>query len=568
MYSLCNVLFVLTALGCTAGSSSNKTTNDTGLGHDSAVLYNGIRLPDEWPPRHIDAKSDEPMPVPYLENPPSVIPINVGRQLFVDDFLVESTTLRRIYHQPEAYQGNPVFTPSTDLELHRTNGGEGAHEAVCYLGTGGVFYDPQESLIKMWYTAGWRGPLALATSPDGFSWTRPSLNANGENVVLLPGDEEPGAGRDNSVYLDVAAKEVSERYKFLAQRYGAGQNHTLHTSEDGLNWSRGIETGLASDYCTFFYNPFRNIWVHSIKRNGPRGRARDYAESPTFMHPDIYDSSVYWVNADRLDEPDPQVGDAPQLYMLHGIAYESILLGMFQIHLGPHNNVCEKGLFPKITELKLGFSRDGFHWHRPVREPFIKASRKEGAWDRAYLHSTTGICLVMGDRLYFPYNGYSGISPTGWKGMYTGASIGIMTLRRDGFASMEAGAEAGTNGGTLTTRPLLFSGKQMFVNVDCPNGTLRVELLDANGAPIPGFSKDDCLPISTDKTLCAVRWKNGANLSSLANKPVRFRFYLSNGNLYSFWVSPFDSGASLGYVAAGGPGFSKNIDLEGAAAYF
>ncbi len=57
------------------------------------VLYNGIELPEQWPPP--DQKlTREPMPrPPYLIAPPEVISIDVGRQLFVDDFLVESTTL-------------------------------------------------------------------------------------------------------------------------------------------------------------------------------------------------------------------------------------------------------------------------------------------------------------------------------------------------------------------------------------------------------------------------------------------------------------------------------------------
>jgi hypothetical protein len=37
--------------------------------------------------------------------------------------------------------------------------------------------------------------------------------------------------------------------------------------------------------------------------------------------------------------------------------------------------------------------------------------------------------------------------------------------------------------------------------------------------------------------------------------------------LYSFWVSPERSGASQGYVAAGGPGFTGARDTVGAAAY-
>ena len=52
----------------------------------SDTLHNGICLPAEWPPRTMDPSTREPMPVPYLDSPPPVIPIDVGRQLFVDSF--------------------------------------------------------------------------------------------------------------------------------------------------------------------------------------------------------------------------------------------------------------------------------------------------------------------------------------------------------------------------------------------------------------------------------------------------------------------------------------------------
>jgi hypothetical protein len=41
------------------------------------------------------------------------------------------------------------------------------------------------------------------------------------------------------------------------------------------------------------------------------------------------------------------------------------------------------------------------------------------------------------------------------------------------------------------------------------------------------------------------------------------RFYLRNGALYAFWVSPEESGASHGYVAAGGPDFTGPRDTVG-----
>ena len=81
------------------------------------TLYNGILLPEQWPPDY-GGWTREPMPVPYLENPPEVINIDVGRQLFVDDFLIEETTLQRTFHQPIYYEGNPIIEPDREWEHH------------------------------------------------------------------------------------------------------------------------------------------------------------------------------------------------------------------------------------------------------------------------------------------------------------------------------------------------------------------------------------------------------------------------------------------------------------------
>jgi len=62
-------------------------------------------------------------------------------------------------------------------------------------------------------------------------------------------------------------------------------------------------------------------------------------------------------------------------------------------------------------------------------------------------------------------------------------------------------------------------------------------------------------------------WRGGGDLSALAGQPVKFRFSLRDGSLFSFWVSPETTGASHGYVAAGGPGFTGPTDTVGAAIY-
>src|SRR4029077_1926372 len=98
-------------------------------------------------------------------------------------------------------------------------------------------------------------------------------------------------------------------------------------------------------------------------------------------------------------------------------------------------------------------------------------------------------------------------------------------------------------------------GKYLFVNANSVRGELKVEVLDAGNHAIAPFTVENCVSMHADSTLVEIRRKNAADLSALAGTPVRFRFHLRGGSVYSFWVSPDHSGASHGYVAAGGPGF-------------
>src|SRR5438093_500876 len=87
----------------------------TFAGQEGQTLYNGIRLPATWPPR-LDRLTLEPMAVPYLQALPAVLPIDVGRQLFVDDFLIDQTTLRRTYHRATYHPATPVLRPDQPWE--------------------------------------------------------------------------------------------------------------------------------------------------------------------------------------------------------------------------------------------------------------------------------------------------------------------------------------------------------------------------------------------------------------------------------------------------------------------
>jgi len=169
------------------------------------------------------------------------------------------------------------------------------------------------------------------------------------------------------------------------------------------------------------------------------------------------------------------------------------------------------------------------------------------------VQSVAGGCLIVGSKLYFYVSGRAGVAGSAAQGV---CSTGLAILRRDGFASMDAGA----TGGTLTTRPLRFSKQSvLFVNVDAPEGELRVEVLDEKGA---GVLQSE--PIKGDTTLRKVTWPEQKNLEPLVGKTIRLRFTLRNGALYSFWTGD-DAGASRGQVAAGGPRLTGPIDTVGEA---
>jgi hypothetical protein len=185
------------------------------------TLYNGIVLPDQWPPDY-GAITREPMPVPYLDNLPDIIPINVGRQLFVDDFLIDKTTLQRTFHQPEYCKENPVIQ-------HDKPGEKKSYGVYAAPFSGGACYDPADNLFKLWYTRSRPHSTCYATSTDGINWTKPELDViSGTNIVLKPRNFN-----STTVLLDLAAKNPEERFKYFA-------SENFHSVGEDVGWSYSL----------------------------------------------------------------------------------------------------------------------------------------------------------------------------------------------------------------------------------------------------------------------------------------------------------------------------------------
>ncbi|WP_421723437.1 hypothetical protein [Bauldia sp.] len=504
------------------------------------------------------------MPVPYLDPPPPVITIDGARQLFVDDLLVERRSLTRTFHRPIPHPDNPLLKPEAVWET--------GHVPFAMPFSDGAWFDPDEGLFKLWYAGNEMWCTCMATSRDGIRWERPILDVVPQtNIVLdVPRDsstvwrDPDGDPAERFKMIQTVKKKLSMTEPLVGEATGTfAFTLTYYASPDGVHWTKRAESPVkdaTGDRSTFWRDPFRGTWVYSLRDIGWQKEpgSQPYRVRSFFEHTDLADGlahigdAVPWVGADDLDPPNPAWPDQPaQLYTLDATPYEGLMVGLFSVHQGPENDVCaDKGL-QKRNQITLGFSRDGFHWDRPDRGPFIRAQERDGAWDWGNIQSVGGGFCVIGDELRFYYSGRGR-----WDGFWDGnGATGLAVLRRDGFASLDADRD----GGMLVTRPVRFSGAHLFVNLEAPGGRLRVAVLDETNNPIPGFCLSDCEPVTGDGTQLAVRWR-GADLPAMRGRPVRLQFELFSGSLYAFWVSAYPTGESGGHVAAGGPGFQHTRD--------
>ena len=425
------------------GAGSPSGTAAASLPCSGEELPNGLCLPAVWPPN--TTHSHDPPPAPYLQpgstgannqsGPfrPAVIGIDMGRQLFVDSFLIDaarSTGLHITYHTPKYRDDvNPVLRPDKSWEGVEYKGSLDPNLAFASPFSGGLFYDPALKHYKLWYRCG-SGVQCLAYSTDGIVFSKPAFDVvNGTNIVqndLIDG---------STVWLDLDEADPTARFKMAAvfkrNKYSA---YTILHSKDGIHWVVFLEkTGPIADRSSVFLNPFRRPrqWIYSIKsgpkpdKDGPFGRSRSYWESPAlgvgadwkskYDHP--------WTNADIFDPPwgcgGPEEGNFTQLYNLDAVAFESLIVGFFSIFTGKH---CAGGENQSATgtgrwvynrtgewdSVFTGYSRDGFHWYRPVidgrhrvflpmDDTIVTGTPPNWRWNKANVQSVGGGFTIHSD---------------------------------------------------------------------------------------------------------------------------------------------------------------------------
>ena len=463
--------------------------------------------------------------------PESSDPIDVGvtRQLFIDDHVVESMDgVFRVLNRPQKYAHNPVL----ELKPAQQVGGQ-----QLIVAQGSVIYDAEEKLFKMWYegaTYHWRNNVVCyAYSKDGVSWTLPNLGlveyqgSKKNNVVLHTGAGEMAPG----AFKDMHEQDPLRRYKMLYFSRGNSSPVGVGFSPDGIHWkttTKGKLIPIGDSLHPVLWDPRLGKYVAHSRHNHitPEGfeqRQVLQSESEDFLN---------WTRYGVIMKPDEQ--DPPghrQFYDMSWMNYEGVYVGFMSVyHLTPSEQFkTPQTAWEDRVDVQLTFSRDNRHWtHAGNRQTFIPNSKRPGDYDYGIIY-TMHRPMVVGDEIWIYYVGYSGLHWATRRNEFQGGVVCLAKLRLDGFVSVDTGAR-----GTLTTRPLVMSGDRLVVNADARFGALRVELLDRAGNPIPGFSRTDALPITSDAVRHTVRWQRGTDVTQLRGQPISIRFHQDRCKLFAF----------------------------------
>lgn len=503
-----------------------------------------------------------------------VIKVGSQRELFVDDFLIERLVGKaelRLHHP------NPQ---NIVLETNEAWEGNGTNYVT-------VFQDGTK--YRMYYRASHysylegkdrsshRDLYCYAESSDGIHWIKPELglfswNGSKKNNIILDGGNENFAP-----FLDTNPQcSADAKYKALGVR---GGKHGLYAykSVDGIRWKLMdslpvITKGAFDSQNLAFWDAHRGEYrgYHRDFRgkgdvdliNAGIGEGRDIRTetSNDFFHwtePVFLD---YSANVDpgnhnaasvtvknKLGNEYPS-GRVSELYTNQILPYyraPHLLIGFPTRYIDRGWTESAKAL-PRydyrqvrakesrregtaVTEGMIISSRDRKHfsvWPESFLRPGL---RNRDTWFYGDMYQNWGIVETISAIEDAPseLSIYASERALQEKGVV----LRRYSLRIDGFVSLHAPLI----GGELITKPITFVGNQLLMNVSTSAaGSVRVEVQDVNGQPLPGFSLADCHEIYGDDLERAISWKGSPDLGYFAGKPIRLRFVIKDADVYSF----------------------------------
>ena len=456
------------------------------------------------------------------------IAIGRRRELFVDRELVAET--RGVQFQ--------LATPvDAGPAIHFDRPWEGAFSAyTTVLHDGGIY--------RMYYRGvpvsgqdGNEGEVTCcAESQDGIAWRRPSLDFHAvrgvrpNNVILA--SSAPFSHNFSPLLDQRPGVPAAQRYKALAGVHRSGLR--AFVSEDGLRWKAlreepvfppPKEFALDSQNIAFWSEAERQyvLYLRTWKRIG--------RENFRWVSRSTGGDFVNWSPPQEMS-----YGDAPpeHLYTNQTSAYfraSHLYVGICARFLPGRQVLTDQQAaalhvdpkyFKDCSDAVLITSRGGTRYTREFMEAFLRPGVGFENWVSRSNYPALNLVQTGPSTMSFYVNRNYG-QPSAYLRRYE--------LRLDGLAS----ACAGYGGGELITRPFVFEGSRLELNYSTSApGSVRVELQDVSGKPIPGFALSDARELIGDEIERVYAWTGGDNVGSLQGQAIRIRFLLKDADLYAF----------------------------------
>jgi len=358
--------------------------------------------------------------------------------------------------------------------------------------------------------------IAYAESKDGLVWTRPRLG------VFDAKEEDPGnsfirLGVHKTQDIDVQINPLPGRLpgRFIAVHNDRG-GVFVSTSDDGK-----LFTLLTNNPAIAYHSDTHNNLVYDEVRDRwlLYCRARAYAGDhkrrvSVAISPDL----VNWTHERTILIPGE--AELPEYYGLTVFRRGDVFFGMLQV-------------YDRVKGFMHGefvWSADGVRWEQITTHPIVLARGPEGAWDHGMVAAAESP-VVVGDKMRFYYGGWAGSHDVISKG-----AVGMATAERDRLVGLRP--KPGQTGYALT-RPLprpATGDLTLNATIDGEKGSVRVEIRNDLGEPIPGFTADDCDVLTTSGFEKVLRWKGGS-ISKAPVGDIRLRFEVRDATLYTYDLS-------------------------------
>ena len=486
------------------------------------------------------------------ERPPAPVLKKGEKQLFVDSVMIRSKQgVTRVIHPAKKLE-HPVLKAEMPWEVRSEDGI--IDKRVNIYGT--VLRDAKSGSFRMWYADA--GSVLYATSSDGIRWERPLLKVKGatnETDLRLhspsiiedkfepdPAKRYKAVGNASTGVDDAKLQRLRDKFEMVDWYRDKTQRlyYAAH-SADGLRWKVDPEPILLGcDTITLSQDPVTGEYLAFHKRQGD---PRVLGIRHVFLS--VSKDMKHWsephpvVVADEVDNKATRKlkgGTYSEYYNLSAFPYAGQWLG-FVTHFrrveppsalfGNDEVNGRKRSATGIIDVQLVTSRDGRHWDRcSDRSPVIPLGPHP--YDAGSIFGLCNAPVIVGDEMWMYYT--ASTTPHGGLAPEKEQSIARAAWRIDGLASLQAKDKPGS----IETHDFLPEGSKLTVNADVKNGSLSVEVLDATGQVIPGYEKESSVIVKQDSVKLPIRWKDADTLP--ADKPIRLRFRLENGDLYSYLI--------------------------------